>query len=234
MTVCPGARIAGNPSRGCARSCNPPWWSGAASIRGPRAFQARALPTELPDLVRRTGVADLTGFEPATSGLTGRRALQTAPQVPDRETVGAHSPPSIEDGDRLYQWRRVDPEPERLVIRRAAHGGCPPRHETGERLERSSPAVDAGQRQRCASTVNVNGQRQRCTPEAPRTPNGIRTRVTALKGRRPGPLDDGGSTPIRVRRDYQRGSNSPSGRPSSGRSAANVSMSRYWSPPRYS
>jgi integrase len=26
--------------------------------------------------------ADLTGFEPATSGLTGRRALQTAPQVP--------------------------------------------------------------------------------------------------------------------------------------------------------
>ncbi len=26
--------------------------------------------------------ADLTGFEPATSGLTGRRALQAAPQVP--------------------------------------------------------------------------------------------------------------------------------------------------------
>ena len=25
-----------------------------------------------------------------------------------------------------------------------------------------------------------------------RTPNGIRTRVSALKGRRPGPLDDGG------------------------------------------
>ena len=34
-----------------ARSCDSPWWSGAASIRGPRAFQARALPTELPDLV---------------------------------------------------------------------------------------------------------------------------------------------------------------------------------------
>ncbi len=29
-----------------------------------------------------TEMADLTGFEPATSGLTGRRALQTAPQVP--------------------------------------------------------------------------------------------------------------------------------------------------------
>ena len=31
-----------------------------------------------------------------------------------------------------------------------------------------------------------------------RTPNGIRTRVTALKGRRPRPLDDGGSNPIRA------------------------------------
>ncbi len=29
--------------------------------------------------------ADLTGFEPATSGLTGRRALQAAPQVLDGE-----------------------------------------------------------------------------------------------------------------------------------------------------
>ena len=34
-----------------------------------------------------------------------------------------------------------------------------------------------------------------------RTPNGIRTRVTALKGRRPRPLDDGGSTPPEGRRD---------------------------------
>src|SRR5579863_2199690 len=64
----------------------------------------------------RSEAAVLTGFEPATSGLTGRRALQTAPQDP--------------------------------------------------------------------------GQRRptRCTP------NGIRTRVTALKGRRPRPLDDGGWT----------------------------------------
>src|ERR1700735_3282167 len=30
-------------------------------------------------------MADLTGFEPATSGLTGRRALQTAPQVPNQQ-----------------------------------------------------------------------------------------------------------------------------------------------------
>ena len=37
-----------------------------------------------PTSPRRTEVADLTGFEPATSGLTGRRALQTAPQVPNQ------------------------------------------------------------------------------------------------------------------------------------------------------
>ena len=62
-------------------------WSGPASIRGPSAFQADALPTELPDRAPpargRGTVAVLTGFEPATSGLTGQRALQTAPQ--DRE-----------------------------------------------------------------------------------------------------------------------------------------------------
>src|SRR5207248_11124878 len=33
------------------------------------------------------------------------------------------------------------------------------------------------------------------TPAGPRAPNGIRTRATALKGRRPGPLDDGGCHP---------------------------------------
>ena len=42
-----------------------PQWSGAASIRGPHAFQARALPTELPDRVtrldRRGGWSDAGG-----------------------------------------------------------------------------------------------------------------------------------------------------------------------------
>jgi hypothetical protein len=38
-----------------------------------------------PTSSRRTEMADLTGFEPATSGLTGRRALQTAPQVPNQQ-----------------------------------------------------------------------------------------------------------------------------------------------------
>ena len=33
--------------------------------------------------------ADLTGFEPAASGLTGRRALQAAPQVPVRRCTAS-------------------------------------------------------------------------------------------------------------------------------------------------
>ena len=68
-------------------------------------------------------MAVLTGFEPATSGLTGRRALQTAPQ--DQEQPA---------------------EASRFL----------------------------------------------------RTPNGIRTRVTGVKGQRPRPLDDGGSFPLEV------------------------------------
>src|SRR5690606_29759656 len=62
------------------------WWSGTASIRRPPVFQTGALPTELPDLARtRTPVgsdslAGTTGFEPATSGLTGRRELQASPR----------------------------------------------------------------------------------------------------------------------------------------------------------
>ncbi len=73
-------------------------------------------------------MAVLTGFEPATSGLTGRRALQTAPQD--------------------------------QVVRQESY-----------RLS---------------------------------TPNGIRTRVTCVKGRRPRPLDDGGRTSLRAGSRYQR------------------------------
>lgn len=67
-------------------------WSGGASIPGPTAFQAAALPTELPDLVcpAPSGAGPLTavptGFEPATSALTGRRALQAAP----RDLIAPH------------------------------------------------------------------------------------------------------------------------------------------------
>src|SRR4029078_13643220 len=86
-----------------------------------------ALPTELPGRVEvhRTS-AVLTGFEPAASALTGRRALQTAPQ------------------DLGSCWWYPWPSP--------THGGAP---------------------------------------------RGVRIPVTALKGRRPRPLDDGGSLPWR-------------------------------------
>ncbi len=70
------------------------WWSSGASIPGPHAFQACALPTELLDRVGCRGAtpgmctrppfggpaAVPTGLEPATSGLTGRRELQTSPR----------------------------------------------------------------------------------------------------------------------------------------------------------
>ena len=41
----------------------------------------RASPCSADEPWRRVRLADLTGFEPATSGLTGRRALRAAPQV---------------------------------------------------------------------------------------------------------------------------------------------------------
>ncbi|MEY4390574.1 MAG: hypothetical protein RLZZ400_317, partial [Actinomycetota bacterium] len=50
-------------------------WLRAASIRGPNDFQSFALPTEL----QSQGYfypAILTGLEPATSAVTGRRANQ--------------------------------------------------------------------------------------------------------------------------------------------------------------
>ena len=51
------------------------WWFSGASIPGPHAFQACALPTELLNHVHWK-LAVPTGLEPAASGLTGRRALQ--------------------------------------------------------------------------------------------------------------------------------------------------------------
>ncbi len=63
-------------------------WLRPASIRGPNDFQSFALPTELQSLTRFSSrlienplsrVADLailTGLEPATSAVTGRRANQ--------------------------------------------------------------------------------------------------------------------------------------------------------------
>ena len=63
-------------------------WLRPASIRGPNDFQSFALPTELQSLTRFSSrlienplsraadLAILTGLEPATSAVTGRRANQ--------------------------------------------------------------------------------------------------------------------------------------------------------------
>jgi hypothetical protein len=45
------------------------------------------------------------------------------------------------------------------------------------------------------ATSGLTGRRELQASPRPRAPNGIRTRVTGLKGRRPGPLDDGGVPP---------------------------------------
>ncbi len=67
-------------------------WSSGASIPGPHAFQACALPTELLDRDMHNRLAAVmlavpTGFEPATSGLTGRRELHFT-TGPDRSLLG--------------------------------------------------------------------------------------------------------------------------------------------------
>ncbi len=97
-------------------SASSPVLSGSIPLRRPG--RPATPPLHLPWYWGRSP-AVLTGFEPAASALTGRRALQTAPQ----------------DQMRTLAVRRRD-----------------------------------------------------------RAPRGVRIPVTALKGRRPGPLDDGGST----------------------------------------
>jgi hypothetical protein len=57
------------------------WWFGTESNRRHEDFQSSALPTELPNRIRYScffggKLAELTGLEPATSGVTDRRELQ--------------------------------------------------------------------------------------------------------------------------------------------------------------
>ncbi len=64
-----------------------------------------------------------------------------------------------------------------------------------------TPAAGAGRQTGCARRSSVFEQAPSHRLSQRRgTPNGIRTRVTALKGRRPWPLDDGGPTDRGFRR----------------------------------
>jgi hypothetical protein len=102
-------------------------WSSPASIRGPSAFQADALPTELLDRRRAAavlshsgGAAVPTGLEPATSGLTGRRELQTSPRdlvvvmcTPNgirtrAATLKGWCPRPLDDGGHRLQLRALE------------------------------------------------------------------------------------------------------------------------------
>src|SRR6056297_3424295 len=53
------------------------WWRGTESNCRHRDFQSPALPTELP----RHLLAEPTGLEPATSGVTGRHPKPTRPRL---------------------------------------------------------------------------------------------------------------------------------------------------------
>src|SRR6266571_7086905 len=73
------------------------WWAGTGSNRRPCGFQPHALPTELPArAVRGSGDGESqavpTGFEPATSALTGRRAQPSCSTGPG--TAQPHVPPA--------------------------------------------------------------------------------------------------------------------------------------------
>ena len=94
-------------------------------------FRRTLIPTELPD---RAGVppvcAVLTGFEPATSTLTGWRALRAALQ------------------DHLYRPRPASSAPNGIRTRAAALKGRCPRPLDDGGLRRSSPPRTRGARRR--------------------------------------------------------------------------------------
>jgi hypothetical protein len=56
----------------CQKQKKIKWWLGTESNRRHEDFQSSALPTELPSLTLKKKMAELTGFEPAVSCVTGR------------------------------------------------------------------------------------------------------------------------------------------------------------------
>ncbi len=60
------------------------WWLRAESNRRHADFQSAALPTELPS---RIWLAELTGLEPAISGLTGRCVRPATPQFHINQSI---------------------------------------------------------------------------------------------------------------------------------------------------
>ncbi len=87
------------------------WWPGAESNCRPQVFQTCALPTELPG---RCSVAGTTGFEPAISGLTGRRELQASPRPRGPEAVHLGHPQRLRG---LGEYRAGGPRPHRGIRR---------------------------------------------------------------------------------------------------------------------
>ena len=113
-----------------------------------------------------------------------------------RQAVRRVQPVEDEHADRGHRAVREVEDPRRLV------GEDQPG--AGQAVHRSADESDDQEREQIVEHVTSALEAMSSGPRPIRSgfgdrevraPNGIRTRATALKGRRPGPLDDGGASP---------------------------------------
>ena len=128
------------------------------------------------------------GVEPSTSHFSGERSYQLSYLA--ATDLARDQPP------RLKNPPRATGSP----ITRATPTGLEPAASavTGRRSNQLSYGAK-WHKQACTECSVLGGSDHRSTADV-RDPSGIRTRAAAVKGRSPGPLDDGASEPAAVTR----------------------------------